>query len=727
MPRQPAAIDGGGGHGSRGGAARLPRPAVSPVPQLHHLPPESPRIIRGSDVPEMRALLVLFLSLPLVGQQAAPKPEAQPAPAAQPKPAAPSEQQAASPVPAGEPVISGSVDFGYRWVSNVGGSLDAYRSIVNLGEGPKLTGLDFTVQDPKHRLFDRLDVRGYNWGDDPYTTAHISARKRSLYDFNFDYRNLAYFNYLPSFADPLLDTSKGIFLNERSYDLRRKMSDFELDLLPGNWITPYLAYSRDAGSGHGVTTFVLDATNEYPVPDLLRDETNTYRGGVRVELRRFHATLEEGGTTFKDDHQVYNNLTQNYGNRTTPYAGQQLYLGSLLQAYGIRGDGTYSKVLVTANPFAWMDVYGQFLYSQPNNDVHYNQYNTGNFALLSSLLLYNGQQDLATATAKMPHTAGSLGFEVRPLRRVRVIESWSTDRLHSAGIGQLAEQFLLPNSASLSQVAPLSSRLVMNYNQQQVDVLVDVTSRLTLRGGHRYVWGDGQDLAPVLSPNAGGLESGELRRQVGLAGASFHSGQKFSFNVDFEGASSDRDYFRTSLYDYQRARARARYQAFGTLALSADFSILNNQNPSQGIHYDFLSRQNSVSALWTPAGGKRVTVLAEYSRSTLRSDINFLVNESVATESSFYRDNSHAGTVLADFALPAYAGMIPKISLGGSYMVSSGSRPTSCYQPLAKLALPLCKNLFWTAEWRYYGFGEAYYLYEGFRAHIFMTGLRLTK
>ena len=34
------------------------------------------------------------------------------------------------------------------------------------------------------------------------------------------------------------------------------------------------------------------------------------------------------------------------------------------------------------------------------------------------------------------------------------------------------------------------------------------------------------------------------------------------------------------------------------------------------------------------------------------------------------------------------------------------------------------KHLSWNSEWRYYGFGEQFYMYEGFRAHIFMTGLQ---
>jgi len=69
--------------------------------------------------------------------------------------------------------------------------------VVNLGEGPKLTGLDFTILDPKKRLFDRLDARANGWGGDPYSTAHVDARKLGIYDFSFDYRNIAYFTPCP--------------------------------------------------------------------------------------------------------------------------------------------------------------------------------------------------------------------------------------------------------------------------------------------------------------------------------------------------------------------------------------------------------------------------------------------------------------------------------------------------------------------------------------------------
>src|SRR5690348_9757824 len=124
----------------------------------------------------MRLILALLIALPLVAQD---KPaEAKPAETkpADAKPADAKPAESPAPTPPAEQNISGSFDFGYRVVSSAG-SFDSYRSIINLGEGPKLFGWDFAIQDPKKKYFDRIDTQGLGWGGDPYTTARLHARK----------------------------------------------------------------------------------------------------------------------------------------------------------------------------------------------------------------------------------------------------------------------------------------------------------------------------------------------------------------------------------------------------------------------------------------------------------------------------------------------------------------------------------------------------------------------
>jgi hypothetical protein len=634
------------------------------------------------------------------------------------------EQTAASPVPAAESQLTGSIDAGYRWQAGFAGSADTYRSIINLGQGPKLLGLDFTWTGPKHRLFDHVHVRAASWGGDPYGTLHVDVFKARLYDFRGDYRDIAYFNFLPSFADPLL--SRGITLNEQSFDIRRHLGTYSLDLLPGRAVVPYLAFDRNASSGTGATVFVSDA-NEYPVPTRLRDSTNLYRGGVRFELRRMHVTLEEGGTMFKDDQSLFSG--PNVGNVRTPVLGARLSLNGLLAAYGIRGTSTYSQGLFTANPLSWLDLYGQFLFSQPETDVNYQHAASGTFYLQPELLFYTGQQYLVSSAAKLPHTSASAGAEIRPLRRIRIIQSWLTDRLHNAGSAG-ARLSLAPASIP-GQAALLGSSLATDYNQEEVNVLADLTRKITLRGGYRYVWGEAS--SAVLP--AAGLSSttrGRLRRHAGLGAITYRPGGKLSITAEAEAASSSGVYFRTSLYDYQKVRAQARHQVTGSLNLAADFIALSNQNPSPGVRYGYLALQESLSLLWTPRGGKLWDVQGSYTRSTVRSSIDYLVPQDLSQQVSRYRENSHTASALFSIHPRSGTGHMPTLTAGGSLYRSAGflsamSRPANYYQPLVILRIPVIQGVQWFSEWRYYGYGEAFYLYEGFRTNLVTTGLRLTR
>jgi hypothetical protein len=664
----------------------------------------------------MKALIAMLVGLPLLAQQ----PAATPAPATTPAATA----DAPSPAPSTEPVLTGWIDLGYRWGTGVGGSFDTYRSIINLGSGPKFLGADFTLTDPKHKWFDTIQVRADSWGDEPSSSLHVEAKKSGVYDFNADYRDFAYFNFLPSYADPLLGT--GVVLDEQSFDTRRKIAALSLDIRPGHWWTPYFGWDHDSSGGTGATVFVSDG-NDYPVPNTLSDSTELYRAGVRFEKPRFHVTLEEGGTTFKSDQSLYQNPqgSTNYGNVSAPILGQTLDLTNLLAAYGIGGSSAYTKALLTATPTTWLDIYGQFLFSQPDSQVNYQQTDTGSLYLQSQALFYSSEQNLITASSQQPHTSGSFGAEIRPLKRVRIVESWLTDRLHDAGSSASTQTLVLSPYAAIPLSSLLATTLASNYSQEAIDIFYDATSKLTLRGGYRFVWGDSS--YAFLPPE--GLASSaqeQLRQNIGVGAATFRPSQKISVTGEFEGGASSGVYFRTSLYDYQKVRAQVHYQPLQSLSISADFTLLNNQNPLAGTNYDYSASQESLSFYWSPHG-KIFDIQGTYSRSDLKSNISYLEPETLTPQLSAYRDNAHTGSALFDLAWPHGRRFAPKLAAGGSFFISSGSQPTSYFQPTAKLWVPLGKHVNWFSEWQYYGFGEAFLLYQGFRTHLVTTGVRFSR
>lgn len=266
--------------------------------------------------------------------------------------------------------------------------------------------------------------------------------------------------------------------------------------------------------------------------------------------------------------------------------------------------------------------------------------------------------------------------------------------------------------------------LVMNYHRQELNLLVDVTPRLTLRGGHRYVWGNAQARAGQLS-QTGDTESNDQSMHVALAGMTLRALDKLTLQFDGESSSAGRSYFRTSLHDYRKGRVRGRYQALPSLAVGVDFSVLNNAKPAPYIISKFRHREASASVVWTPWGGKWFSVLGDYTRSTLRSDVAYLVPQNFRPAASNYRDNAHSAVGMLDVKLPQVNQASPTLSIGGSMFQSSGSRPTRYYQPVGRFSFPICRKMNWFAEWRWYNLGEPLYLYEGFRTHHFVTGLRL--
>ena len=434
-----------------------------------------------------RNLAILFLALAAAAlpQEAKPAPaegkavtEAKPTAEASPAPADTKPETPADETPAAEgtaaapeSMIRGSVEVGYRFVGDIGGNQDVYRSVVNLGEGPRLLNLDLSLT-PSLKWIDDLTIRANNWGGDPYNTTYIRAGKSEKWRLEADYRNIAYFNSLPSFANPRLET--GLLASQRAYDMTRRSTDVQFELLPGNWITPFVGFQHNSGFGRGVTLYV-PGVNEFPVPTELDDRTDTWRGGVRIEKSRFHVTLEVGAFSFNDNQRLYEN-TLNTGNRTAPFLGQQLSLRSLNAAYDINGDALFTRAALTANPTTWLDVFANWVWTGPKITTNYSESAAGTLVQGFTNIVPT-QALLFDAVAKQPHNRAHAGFEVRPTSRLRIIQSIYTDRMHTAST---------------------FDRLEMTYNQNQIEALIDLTDRLSVRGGHRYTWGESRNRAPRL-------------------------------------------------------------------------------------------------------------------------------------------------------------------------------------------------------------------------------------
>ena len=183
--------------------------------------------------------------------------------------------------------IHQSVEIGYRG-SNLTGSDQMYDTLVNLRAGPRLLDQSLSMQSGSHTglLFDNLFIDSFGWGGEPNNALRARVDLNKWYDFrasfrrsqtDFDYNLLA--NPLnPPTSSPSIPVPASPHL----FATRRRMSDFDLTLLPQSKVDFRLGYSRNNMTGpsyssvhEGTDALLLQAWNT---------TLNSYRIGVDLKL-----------------------------------------------------------------------------------------------------------------------------------------------------------------------------------------------------------------------------------------------------------------------------------------------------------------------------------------------------------------------------------------------------------------------------------------------------------
>ena len=187
----------------------------------------------------------------------------------------------------GEYVIHQSMEVGYR-ISDLSGSEEMYNSLVNLRSGPRFLEQSLSMQSQTHSslLFDNLFINSFGWGGDPNNGLRARVDKNKWYDFRANFRrDQTDFNY-DLLANPLnpSDSSPSIPVTSspHSFATRRRMSDFDLTLLPQSKIDFRMGYSRNNMTGPSYSS-VHEGTDALLYQNW-NTTLNSYRFGVDVKL-----------------------------------------------------------------------------------------------------------------------------------------------------------------------------------------------------------------------------------------------------------------------------------------------------------------------------------------------------------------------------------------------------------------------------------------------------------
>lgn len=609
-----------------------------------------------------------------------------------------------------------TLDFGYRWIPTLDGSMDLYRSQLDYGEGPKLFGGDFFISAPQgsNRFMDRFELRMNSWGGEPYNTARLRASKTGVYELTFNYQNAVYFNSIPFFANPFF--AQGNLQTQHKFDVSQRTTGARLTLRPGKQIAPFVAFDHSDRQGPVRTTLSVNA-DDFVLGSNLDTRSNDLRGGVQFSFSRFSLLLEQGVRWYGDETE-FSSFGPQQGNVTRPFLGRDIVLEEYNGSNDFDATIPFSNAVAVYTPWDQLALRGRVSYSMADLDPIFSETFSGNFFSFP-LQAFHGQQiQQASGRVKQPNLLGDFTAEWQPWRRFRIIERVNIRRLHVSGSLLSNSTFLNVDPVlggavtdELQTSVPFNTFLALDQDTQELQGQFFITPRAAIRIGHRF------------ERKQAKLEEREFSwdRNVLLTGFSYQFTGRNRIAVDYELGRTDQAIFRTDPLDFHNLRVRGAFSPFSSLEFSGSVVLFDHENELESI--DFTADNRSYSAQFTYTPATRFSITGQYQRTDIRTDLLFIIPQTFVTDRSIYEERGDFGQVFISVLLPRRV----DLSLGYAVWGTVGNFPLNYHQPLLKLEVPLSNRIVAYGQWNYYGYNEKLRLFpQDYRAHLAVLGFRVS-
>jgi hypothetical protein len=319
--------------------------------------------------------------------------------------------------------IHQSIEAGYRF-SDVTGNESMFNSLINRHEGPRIFEQTLSMRSENHQgiLFDDLFLNSVGWGGDPNNYLRIRAGKHGLYDFRASFRrDQDYFDY-NLLANPLNPSTSTpnvpVGMSPHGFATRRRMSDFDLSLLPRAKVSFRLGFSHNNMSGPSWTS-IHEGTDAL-LAQSWNTTQNAYRLGADFKiLPRTVVSYDQFLTYYKGDTSAQLNGTPCALANGTPVDLGLPFNNAASQpcATPLLGDGTanpacngyftYSRFNATRNSFPTEQLSLRSNYFQ-RVDI------TGNFSYTSGDLTLPNYSEIFDGLTTRTRLRNSVSDGVRP-------------------------------------------------------------------------------------------------------------------------------------------------------------------------------------------------------------------------------------------------------------------------------------------------------------------------
>jgi hypothetical protein len=261
-----------------------------------------------------------------------------------------------------------------------------------------------------------------------------------------------------------------------------------------------------------------------------------------------------------------------------------------------------------------------------------------------------------------------------------------------------------------AQQTPLQSFLSFDNFTQELQGMFYVTPRLVTRLGHRF------ERRKIRVE-----DEFQYDRNVLIAGLSYDFSMRNRISAEYEYGQTDRPVLRTDAVDFQRASLRGRFSPFEKLQFEGNATLFNNDDDITSL--DFTSRQRNYALQFDYAPIARVSLTGGFERSTMRTNLLYIVPQTLTLDRSRYREKGNFGNLYLNLALIRNA----TLSLGYSAWGVSGDFPLTYHRPSARVDVPVHERVSLYGQWNFYEYNEKVQLLpQDYQANLIVVGFRVT-
>ncbi|MGA8622760.1 MAG: hypothetical protein WB660_30085 [Candidatus Sulfotelmatobacter sp.] len=524
------------------------------------------------------------------------------------------------------------------------GSGDMYDTLVNLQTVPRILDQTLTMQSVDHQglLFDNLYLNSEGWGGDPNNYARLRADKNKWYNFQSRFRrDQSFFDY-DLLANPLNPPTSApsipILNSPHSFATTRRMSDFDLTLLPQSTVSFRLGYSHNNMTGPSYSSI-----HEGTEGSLLQDwntTMNSYRLGVDFRIApRTVLSYDQFLDYYKGDTDYQLNPVSEALLPTTPVSSVSLGLsidtvnkepcavvppatslivnGTLtnvtcsayfnyLRNQRIRTSTPTERLSLRSNYFKKLELLGSFSYSSATSSTPLDE-SFGGLITRTSTLAFTGTgtgaanriSDVADLEATLHLTQHLRLIEKFYFWAYRIPENGNFSEVDSDCINPKACTLLTPLSATMPTTIPTLQLSSFNqtWTRNQIELAWDFSKKAGARIGYRY--GDREfnhfiDYLPGDVDHFVGLE------KTALFGFWTRPTNALRLNFDLEHTNYNAVFVRLSPRKEARYRFQTTYAPRSWATLGGSIHILQESNADAQTQYVGHNQNYGLTASLAP-------------------------------------------------------------------------------------------------------------------------------